>query len=1490
MYRLLAGLSLLTLVGCPGTTGPGKDTNPNTDDSNGGDPCDEDGDGFCEIEGDCDETNKDINPGATEICDGLDNDCDSNIDEDVTSTFYMDSDGDGYGDPNASQDACEAGAGYVANSLDCDDTNGAIYPEAPEVCDGIDNNCDGNTDEGVTSIYHADSDGDTYGDPLTTVEACEAPSGYVTDDTDCDDSRASAFPGNMEVCDEVDNDCNGLTDDGVQSTFYADIDGDEFGSLNLTQQACSAPSGYVTDSTDCDDGNADVNPAAAEVCNNIDDNCDGQIDENTAGDVSTWYEDADGDNYGNANSSMAACVAPRGYVADNTDCDDRNAAVNPGATEVCDSIDNDCDGDVDEVDAQDASTWYIDQDGDGYGNSGVSQVSCTQPNGYVAVGTDCNDASALANPGATEVCDGLDNNCDGRTDENSAVDTTTWYEDADGDFYGNLASSMTACDQPAGYIRDSSDCDDRRAQSNPNATEYCNGYDDNCDGTVDEASAVDASDWYQDSDGDNYGNRSVRMEACNQPAGYVADNTDCDDTVGSTYPGAPEYCNGVDDDCDGVADDSAVDASTWYIDIDGDSYGDSAISQVACNQPSGYVLNFTDCNDRSNAAYPGATEVCDNIDNDCDGISDESDATDAQTWYQDFDSDNYGNASVSQNACDQPSGYVLNSTDCNDARAASYPGAPEYCNGFDDDCDGTVDEADALNVSTWYQDSDRDNYGNASVSQVACNQPSGYVADRTDCDDTVASTYPGANEACDGVDNDCDGAVDESGANGSSTWYRDVDGDNYGDINYSQVSCTQPSGYVSSSTDCNDLRADVNPGAAEVCDGVDNDCDGTTDEASAVNASTWYQDSDSDTYGNASVSQVACNQPAGYVSNATDCDDARAATYPGAPEYCNGYDDDCDGTVDESASLNATTWYQDADSDTYGNASVSQVACNQPAGYVSNNPDCNDASSAVNPGATERCNGIDDDCDGSVDESTAIDAPTWYLDADSDGYGRSSNSTVACSQPSGYVSNSTDCNDVDATAYPGASEYCDGVDDDCDGTIDDNPVNGNTYYDDDDGDGMGDANDTVSECSVPSGYVDNDYDCNDADSGEPVVADAIEGSSSGSGSWSDPFDSLQDAIDAAGECVIAMNGTYNEAIDLSGRNIDVWGVDGADVTTIDPNATVCTYANPYSCEAAVTIVGNGATPTLRGFTIQGGSGHGSSSTTNTTCADSSASHAGSNTCTVTIFEYYGGGLYINGDDPILEDIIVTNNTLPDFDQVSISSFTQYWLYSYGGGIAILNSLAELTGVTVESNYADQGGGIYVSTNSTASFDQGLITDNDATDGAGVAVSASTISITNAAIYCNTADTDGGGIFTEVSGSNYLTNIAFYRNEAASGTTHGADAYVGSSTTLYLYNSITQANSAATSLYGAGTGYLEYNNVSNSSTGGTYGGTLSGGTGSISSGNNYTSVDCDGNSNDDNFALRSGSASVNTGNPAAAYNDYNGTRNDMGAYGGPGGNW
>ena len=835
----------------------------------------------------------------------------------------------------------------------------------------------------------------------------------------------------------------------------------------------------------------------------------------------------------------------------------------------------------------------------------------------------------------------------------------------------------------------------------------------------------------------------------------------------------------------------------------------------------GYTADV-DCDDNDVSVNPGATEICDGNDNNCDGEIDEGVT---QTFYQDSDSDGFGDEDNSVEACEKPAGYVPTGNDCDDGEAQSYPGAVEVCDKIDNNCDGDVDEGV---TSTYYADADLDGYGDADGAIDACSQPTGYVTNDGDCDDTNVYAFPDNPEVCDEADNNCDGSVDEGV---TTTYWVDIDGDSYGDSSLPTEACSLPTGYAEIDGDCDDTEPLSNPGEDEVCDTIDNDCDGQTDEPDALDASTWYADTDADTYGDASSSRPGCTQPTGYVADATDCDDTTSTTYPGADEYCNG---------------------------------------------------------------------VDDDCDGSIDEDSAIDASTWYRDADSDGYGDVTYSDVECYQPSGYVSDATDCDDLDSTSYPGGVEVCDGADNDCNSIVDDDPTDGDTYYADADADGVGDPGTTTVACSTPSGYVDNDWDCDDTDGTEPVVADAGSGTSSATGSFADPFDSAQDAIDAADSCVILMAGTYKETLDLSGSSVSVTGVEGSDVTRIDANHSTCSASSIASGTCTdwapvVTIAGGvGATPELSGLTLTGGTGSATVTSTSTTCADSSASYGGSNTCDVDIYEFCGGGVYIDGDDPLLTDIVIEDNQLAEFEQFKVPApsgggFEQVWIYSFGGGVCVLDSSTTMSGVTIVENYADQGGGVYVSNSGTADISSSVIAANEATDGAGLNLDAGDATMTNSVVMFNDADTDGGGVYQVSSGTFTGTNITLAGNSSStSGSTRGDALYAGSGTTAYLYNSIAQADSANNIAYSAGTNSGSYNDWYNT-TGGTYSG-WSAGTGDLSTNPKFTNYTDDGNYNNDDLSLKSTSPCVDAGDPSTAYNDADGTTNDMGAWGGPGSDW
>jgi hypothetical protein len=295
--------------------------------------------------------------------------CDEEADECVRSA----EDGDGDGDLAI---ACGGG--------DCDDANPAVSSTASElVCNGLDDDCDPGTSDA------RDSDGDGY-DTCGPDDAAD-PDGRAAD---CDDLEAAVNPGAAEVaCSGADEDCDPATADA------SDGDGDGYDTCGVDDPA--NPDGMAAD---CDDTESGINPGAAEVtCNGVDEDCD-----------PATADAPDGDSDGYDVCGPDDVLNPDGMVAD---CDDGNGAINPAATEVCDDDDNDCDGETDEDDASDATTWYLDGDGDGFGVEAETRHACDAPEGFVALSTDCNDEEELINPGADERCNLVDDDCDTVVDD-----------------------------------------------------------------------------------------------------------------------------------------------------------------------------------------------------------------------------------------------------------------------------------------------------------------------------------------------------------------------------------------------------------------------------------------------------------------------------------------------------------------------------------------------------------------------------------------------------------------------------------------------------------------------------------------------------------------------------------------------------------------------------------------------------------------------------------------------------------------------------------------------------------------------------------------------------------------------------------------------------------------------------------------------------------------------------------------------------------------
>lgn len=431
------------------------------------------------------------------------------------------------------------------------------------------------------------------------------------------------------------------------------------------------------------------------------DDTPGDTDGVACEDARTLWWDGDGDGWGRPDAGWSWCGdAPAGWVDNDDDCDDLDASVSPD------------------------SAWWPDRDGDGFGDAAAAASTgrCALA-GEVGRAGDCDDrpgVGAARHPDAQELpADGIDADCDGLE--------RCWC-DRDGDGLGDPAAQVDAADLSCAAAVPRSPVPPCSAATVAPAPGDC----DDLDAAVGAAPRL----WFVDGDGDGVGAGTGALSCADPGPGWAREGGDCDDAAAGVVTGCP----------------------TWYLDADGDGHGDPARSSVAAAPPARHVSSREDCDDSDPAVHPGAAELCDGGDQDCDGASDEGTLV---TWFLDADGDGHGASERYALACDPPApGWVALAGDCDDNQPGRSPSLVEVCNELDDDCDGRVD--DGLSVTSWYEDADRDGFGDGAFAATGCGPPvPWWVTDDADCDDLAPAVFPGALEVPGGIDEDCDGEVDD---------------------------------------------------------------------------------------------------------------------------------------------------------------------------------------------------------------------------------------------------------------------------------------------------------------------------------------------------------------------------------------------------------------------------------------------------------------------------------------------------------------------------------------------------------------------------------------------------------------------------------------------------------------------------------------------------------------------------------------------------------
>ena len=456
-------------------------------------------------------------------------------------------------------------------------------------------------------------------------------------------------------------------------------------------------------------------------------------------------------------------------------------------------------------------------------------------------------------------------------------------------------------------------------------------------------------------------------------------------------------------------------------------------------------------------------------------------------------------------------------------------------------------------------------------------------------------------------------------------------------------------------------------------------------------------------------------------------------------------DDESSGSGDGPGCATALLWV-DFDEDGYGDGDQPEEACINTPGHAEQSGDCDDNDPTVNPGVREVCNDKDDDCDGSIDRGLLVEV---WTDSDGDGFGDPETAEEVCEAGAQHVRDDTDCDDTDPTVSPDATEVCNDKDDDCDGGVDNGADDMVEVFVDEDGDGMGAAGVSFLACPDDDGISDNAWDCDDADGSTPVVVDS---GSSGTGTLEAPLGSLQVGVDAAHAldglaCVVVQSGLYLEAIDLSAGDVRVVGVDGSENTVVDAIG---------QGEPVLTLSsGNVADTLVTGLTLTGGTAHRDTLQINVVGQR------------YDFVEDAGAGIYAVDAVGRLEDVVVTDHLIEDpeltnYTDSSGNTVVVSWK-GRGAGVSVDGGALEFVDVTLSGNQASEGGAVYVG--GTASFLHTEFFSNQAADfGGAFYVEEGELSVGNSIFAGNSAD-EGGTLYA-VNGVVDLEHVTIHEDSVS----------------------------------------------------------------------------------------------------------------------------